>query len=192
MYKTKDMKKSKFPLHLILILVFALFACTTAGTPKADTDAGDKAVEKEAAITKIKDMIASGEAYTVEDIMPHYDQLDPVDLDFMLGTWKGGKFDGGKEPDPINWYGKRFNSRDDVEPLLAQKPDGTIYSFDMWGMAVMREINYRGKVSASLIYNQKPIMDYFRKIDDNTLIGLGEVKGNPHFFFYLMRQKDEG
>ena len=31
-------------------------------------------------------------------------------------------------------------------------------------------------------------MDYFRKIDDNTLIGFGESKSFPPFFFYLVRE----
>lgn len=139
------------------------------------------------AVTQLHTMIQNGQAYSTEALMPLYDQLEPVDIDFMLGSWKGGKFDGGK-PDPINWYGKRFNSAEDAEPLLARKPDGTVYSFDQWGMARLREVKFRGKVSATLIYNSKPIMDYFRKIDDNTLLGFGEIKGHEPFFFHLRRE----
>lgn len=186
---------------LVMMLVgvsVALAGCAQKGM-KADTpQAGEKAVAQAAekakatAIQQIREMMASGEAYTNEQIMPLYDLLDPVTVDEALGTWKGGKFDGGKMPDPINWYGKRFNSANDAEPLLARKPDGTVYSFDKWGMARLREVKFRGKVSMSLIYDAKPIMDYFRKLDDDTLIGLGDFKGKLMFFFYLERVKEAG
>ncbi len=53
----------------------------------------------------------------------------------------------------------------------------------------MRMIEFRGETTASLIYDQQPIMDYFRKIDDNTVVGAGEVKGKPgYLFFYLERE----
>lgn len=176
-----------------------LLGCGTAAQPiaahesatalRADQDTVAYHRAKTEAASRLRAMIDNSDAETTESIMALFDRLDPVDTDFMLGTWKGGKFDGGKIPDPINWYGKRFNSANDVEPLLARKPDGTIYSFSKWGMARMREVKYRGKVSASLIYDSKPIMDYFRKIDDNTVLGLGEMKGKITFFFYLTRDK---
>lgn len=135
------------------------------------------------------DMIASGEAYPAETLIPLFEQLEPVDTDFMLGTWKGGKFDGGAEPDPINWYGKRFTSTTDVEPLLVLDADGKVQTFDKLGGAQMREIKYNGVTSAALIYDSQPIMDYFRKVNDNVVIGLGDIKGKPtDFVFHLTRE----
>lgn len=172
-------------------IVVLFMGCSSMGTQVGvDDGAAENQTDMKAqaeAVKQLNEMIASGKAYTNDDILPLFDQLDPVNIDEMIGTWKGGKFDAGKSPDPINWYGKRFNSAYDAEPLLASKPDGTIYSFDKWGMAQLREIKFRDKVSGSLIYNQKPLMDYFRKIDDDTLLGLGEMKGKLLFFFYLKR-----
>lgn len=137
------------------------------------------------------EMIASGQAYPAETLMPLFEQLEPASPEFMLGTWKGGKFDGGAEPDPINWYGKRFNSLTDVEPLLVHGPDGTVVTFEGLGRAQMREMKYAGVVSAALIYDQQPIMDYFRKVNDEVVIGLGDIKGKPtDFFFHLSREQD--
>ena len=134
-------------------------------------------------------MIASGEAYPPETLLPLFEQLEPVSTEFMLGTWKGGKFDGGLEPDPINWYGKRFNSLTDVEPLLVLDDNGQVQTFDKLGGAQMREISWAGVPSAALIYDSQPIMDYFRKVNDNLVIGLGDIKGKPtDFFFYLSRE----
>ena len=135
------------------------------------------------------DMIASGQAYSADQLMPLFKQLEPVDTDFMVGTWKGGKFDGGSEPDPINWYGKRFTSVHHVEPLLVTNSEGNVVTYDRLGAAQMRHIEFDGVVSAALVYDSQPIMDYFRKVNDNVVIGLGDIKGKPtDFFFHLTRE----
>jgi len=133
-------------------------------------------------------IIQSGDACSSERLLKIFDELEPVSAEFMIGTWHGGKFDGGNTPDPINWYGKRFVSASHVEPLLCRAPDGSIYSYDKLGVAQLREVAFHGKVSASLIYDQQPIMDYFRKVTNDIVIGLGDIKGKPtDFFFHLTR-----
>lgn len=134
-------------------------------------------------------IIKSGAACPAAKLMPMFEQLEPVSADFMIGTWRGGKFDGGVEPDPIKWYGKRFVSRTHVEPLLCRAADGSIYSYDKLGVAQLREVVFNGKSSASLIYDQQPIMDYFRKVTNDIVVGLGDIKGKPtDFFFHLTRE----
>lgn len=134
-------------------------------------------------------MIETKAAYAPSLIFPLYAQLEPISVEEILGTWKGGKFDGGKDPDPIKWYGKRFVSAEHCEPLLCTRDDGTVYAFENLGTAQMRLMDYDGKVSAALIYDKHPIMDYFRKVTDDVVIGLGDVKGKPtDFFFHLTRQ----
>lgn len=133
-------------------------------------------------------IIARGDACPATTLMPLYEQLEPIGIEQILGTWKGGKFDGGADPDPIRWYGKRFVSRTHAEPLLCYADDGSIYSYEKLGLAQLRELSFQGKVSAALIYDQHPIMDYFRKVTDDVIIGLGDVKGKPlDFFFHLTR-----
>ena len=133
-------------------------------------------------------LIESKEACAPSVLMELFDQLEPVSMEFMRGTWKGGRFDGGATPDPINWYGKRFVSAQHVEPLLCRGADGSIYAYDKLGFAQLREVRFRGKVSASLIYDQQPIMDYFRKVTNDIVVGLGDIKGRPtDFFFHLTR-----
>ena len=42
----------------------------------------------------------------------------------------------------------------------------------------------------ALIYDSQPIMDYFRKVNDDVVIGLGDIKGKPlDFFFHLTRDQ---
>lgn len=135
-------------------------------------------------------LIKNNEVCPAETLMPLFEKLEPASADFMIGQWHGGKFDGGKEPNPINWYGKRFESRTHVEPMLCQKDDGTVYAWNNWGTAQLREVEFGGKIQACLIYDEKPMMDYFRKINDNVVVGLGDIKGLPtDFFFWLERDK---
>lgn len=135
------------------------------------------------------DMIESKKAFTTEELMPLFVDLQPITPEDMFGQWKGGKFDGGK-PDAINWYGKRFISREYVEPLLVTGADGSVQVFDKLGSARLREMVFKGVVSTGLIYDKQPILDYFRKINDDLIVGFGESKGpTPDFFFYLSREK---
>ena len=139
--------------------------------------------------TQLLEMIQSGQAYPASVLMPLYEQLEGTSAEFMIGTWKGGKFDGGKEPDPIKWYGKRFVSSTHVEPLLCRRDDGSVYSYENLGVAQLREMVFGGKVCASLIYDKQPIMDYFRKVTDDLVVGRGETKGtDDDLFFHLTRE----
>jgi hypothetical protein len=41
-----------------------------------------------------------------------------------------------------------------------------------------------------MIYDQLPINDSFRKIDDNTVFGAMDFKGVPQPFFFVLRRVD--
>lgn len=57
--------------------------------------------------------------------------------------------------------------------------------------ARLRMIEFRGKSSATMIYDEKPIHDVFRRIDQNTVLGWMDLKDQAQpYFFILMR--DEG
>lgn len=54
--------------------------------------------------------------------------------------------------------------------------------------ARLRVMEYRGKTSATMIYDYLPIQDVFRKVDDHTVLGLMDFKSIPQpFFFGLQR-----
>lgn len=49
---------------------------------------------------------------------------------------------------------------------------------------------YRGVISASMLYDRLPIIDIFRKIDDNTIMGLMDSKmdkSRKGYFFILYK-----
>lgn len=57
--------------------------------------------------------------------------------------------------------------------------------------ARLRNLEYRGRSSASMIYDDLPIIDIFVKIDDNRVLGAMDLKGGAEpFFFVLERDND--
>ena len=154
-----------------------------------------------------------------------FDELATVDLEFMLGKWKGSglytnhPMDGWLEI--AGWYGKEFIDRDRVHPLLFSSKDERVTKiapvlpglelalrfpqlknkalkpiFDLIipilkteeSQARIRMLEYRGKISATMIYDRLPINDIFRKIDDHTLLGLMDYKGMSQPFFFVLHR----
>lgn len=54
--------------------------------------------------------------------------------------------------------------------------------------ARLRMMEYRNKVSATMIYDYLPINDSFRKVDDNTVLGIMDMKGMSQPFFFVLRR----
>ena len=54
--------------------------------------------------------------------------------------------------------------------------------------ARVRMMEYRGKVSATMIYDHLPINDSFRKVDDNTVLGIMDYKNLPQPFFFVLKR----
>ncbi|WP_017472771.1 DUF4334 domain-containing protein [Amphibacillus jilinensis] len=56
--------------------------------------------------------------------------------------------------------------------------------------ARIRMITYRGKTTASMIYDDKAIIDVFRKIDDQTLLGVMDFKMRKvdKSYFFVLRK----
>lgn len=143
---------------------------------------------------RLAKIIASGDECDRATVEELYDRLAPVPVDFMLGTWRGGIFDRGDALAGMllgmNWYGKRFIDRDHVEPLLCRSPDGSIYSYEKLGLARLREVALRGTISAAMIYDKQPIIDHFRRVNDDMVVGAMDAKGQPDIlYFHLTRER---
>lgn len=57
-------------------------------------------------------------------------------------------------------------------------------------IAKVREMVYGGTASAAMIYDDRPIFDHFRYVNDQLMAGVMEGKGLGHtgpFYFYLKR-----
>lgn len=127
--------------------------------------------------------------------------LEPAGIDFMIGEWKGGEFQTGHKANGfmqrLNWFGKTFVSAADAKPLVCLDADGNKFSNAeaMKGEASLWLEEFRGEVTASMVYDGAPVHDHFKKIDDNAVLGIMNGKGaldfssgaGRHLYFYLER-----
>lgn len=55
--------------------------------------------------------------------------------------------------------------------------------------ARLRMTEYRGKLTATMCYDQRPIHDVFRRVDDNTVLGAMDFKAMDQTLFFLLRRE---
>ncbi|MDE0582409.1 DUF4334 domain-containing protein [Planococcus sp. A6] len=132
-----------------------------------------------------------------------FDALEPVDPYEMFGTWKGRELPSGHPLDgwleKSGWYGKAFHSTEHVDPLLFNTPFGKPFPLHPFppalianllsgakGAARLRKMEWRGKTSAVMIYDQLPIQDHFRKVNEDVLLGMMDWKGMKRPYFFLL------
>ena len=122
--------------------------------------------------------------------------------------WFGKRFNGDTSADAL-LFKRGERQLVPLDPLLV--PLGVAFRFGRFGrsrvgrslfshlarylrargpVASLRDMPFRGKTSAAMVYNTKPIVDHFRQIDDDTLLGVMSVEGQSvHYFFRLDRVK---
>lgn len=173
--------------------------------------------------------VATGVTGT-DDALAIFDKLDPVGVDFMLGSWKGASFPTGHALDGVleafHWHGKRFDTAEHVHPLVFSDRSGRKVNLNpalmpfvrfadripipkskLTGSAFqrllpllttsrsrarLRMMSFRGKESAAMIYDDLPIHDIFRRMDDNTVLGIMDCKGMAQPFFFILRREQAG
>jgi hypothetical protein len=68
---------------------------------------------------------------TSTEALAFFDGLDPVDLDFMTGRWKGAEIRTGHPLEgwleASGWFGKEFIDPETVHPLLFRGANGDIF-----------------------------------------------------------------
>jgi hypothetical protein len=123
----------------------------------------------------------------------------------------------------IRWYGKIILNEEEVYPLLFQTgrngffianpkmlPLKTFERFPRKLAAVLfpavslfirtkqpkariRTIRFRNKTTAAMLYDQKPVIDVFARINDDTILGVTDLKWEHElgYFFILERIKKD-
>jgi hypothetical protein len=130
----------------------------------------------------------------VEAVLAFYDTLAPVAEDELIGDWDGEVIftghPGEAQLDGLRWIGKTFRSRDDVDPIVVAGPDGTRQASDVLGAAALRMVEHRGVVTATMVYDNHPIFDHFRRVGDDVVLGVMDRKAEwrPPLVFVLRRR----
>jgi Domain of unknown function (DUF4334)/GXWXG protein len=123
--------------------------------------------------------------------------LEPATIEGLIGEWKGGEFQTGHfmngQLEKKGWFGKTFKSAADVQPLVCLDADGKKFSNVEWGKgeASLWLEDFRGEVTATMVYDGQPVHDHFKKIDDDAVLGIMNGKGvldaGRYYYFYLER-----
>ncbi|WNG36779.1 DUF4334 domain-containing protein [Archangium violaceum] len=148
-----------------------------------------------------------------------FDSLPTVELAFMRGRWKGSELRTGHPIDGMlsatGWYGKQFIDAESVHPLLFFTEDrASVFPVDprKWPSpsiqgfvgphradvetgqfkARLRMTEYRGKLSATMIYDDRPTLDVFRKVDTDTVLGAMDSRGMAAPYFFVLRRDSGG
>jgi hypothetical protein len=134
------------------------------------------------------------------------------------GVRTGHPLDGLLEA--VGWHGKRFDSPEAVHPLVFGRPGATFsvnpalapFALSHPGLAGslglvarpalgllrtsepkarLRMTEFRGVATATMIYDQLPINDVFRKVDDDTVLGLMDQRDAeaPNYFFFTLTRE---
>ena len=56
--------------------------------------------------------------------------------------------------------------------------------------ARLRMVEHRGVVTGSMIYDALPIIDHFRTVDEDTLLGAMDLRGIAEPFMFVLRRDD--
>ncbi|KAH7153492.1 hypothetical protein EDB81DRAFT_687767 [Dactylonectria macrodidyma] len=140
---------------------------------------------------ELKDIKGHIEEAVVANI---YNRLKPVSCEHLLGKWAGHSFDTGHPTHKLlkdfRWAGKDFRSTNDVDPIMVFDKAGNRKWFSRYGNARLREVKYRGAVSAAMVYDNFPIIDSFRYVADDIVMGAMDNKDQQDtgtYYFYLTR-----
>ena len=158
---------------------------------------------------------------TQEEAFEFFDSLEPVCEADMIGAWSGSELTTGHPMEGLlplsGWHGKRFESNEHVFPLVMRGSNGVLFNLNPATMnysiprsltpivmkifkplismdksaARLRSVEHRGVVTSAMLYDALPIIDIFRKVDDNTLLGVMDFKNEDaaaSYFFVLVRE----
>jgi len=75
--------------------------------------------------------LLSSQGMTTAEALALYDSLEPVDLAFLVGRWRGKGIPSQHPMDGMlemsHWYGKAFIDPESVHPLLFEDAQGDIF-----------------------------------------------------------------
>jgi hypothetical protein len=164
---------------------------------------------------------------TTAAALAFFDSLPAVTIPEMLGSWAGGEIHTGHLMNgllgPMGWHGKRFESADEVHPLVMDRRGGGRYHLNPGLLSVstllrhralldnpalqraaralgpllgtrapaarLRMLEYRGVLTATMIYDRQPIHDVFRRVDQDTVLGAMDLRGSTEPYFFFLRRE---
>jgi hypothetical protein len=145
------------------------------------------------AAERLRSLASAAAPVRVEEALAFFDSLPPVSVDDMLGDWDGGVVATGHRGERhlgrLRWAGKRFTGVEEVDPMICLDDDGRRVPSDVMGAARLRMVEFRGVVSATMIYDRHPILDHFRRVARDTVAGVMDTKGDDAPLVFFLRRR---
>ncbi|PZM16463.1 DUF4334 domain-containing protein [Rhizobium tubonense] len=57
-------------------------------------------------------------------------------------------------------------------------------------VASLKTMSFRGVTSAAMAYDEQPIVDHFRRIDERRIMGMMEIEGDERIYFFELERVD--
>lgn len=171
-----------------------------------------------AAATELAEILAL-DAVPSARVSALWDSLAPARVDDVAGSrWRGTGLDTGHPMfamlGEMRWWGKDFTDPRKVDPILVTDDSGAVVpdtSATGGGGASLWEVSFRGRPTASMVYDRLPVIDHFAVVPSGTscasdaggtsdtggrpttllavMNGRGTVSGGEHFWFVLERER---
>lgn len=136
------------------------------------------------------------------DLDELWSHLRPVKVDEILEHWRGGDFATGHVASTVlakvRWHGKWFDGPLDVTPIVCRNDADELYANEKaagGGGASLWPVEFRGEVTATMVYDRMPVVDHFKRIDDDTLMGIMNGKLESAFgvgeLYYFWLERDQ-
>ena len=137
-----------------------------------------------ATTTQRLENFAAAEPASLEEVLAFFDELPPVSVEDdarRLGRRRRRRPATRARGSSTRCAGSAsaFSGADDVDPIdRASTSDGERAAVsDVMGSATLRMVEYRGVVTATMVYDRHPVFDHFRRVDDDTVLGVMDRKG---------------
>lgn len=132
---------------------------------------------------------------SADELIAFFDTLPEISIENIYGKWKGGLFDGPwdvKFSKKINWFGKWFQDQFNTDSVICYNDKGELFSNKevMRGGASLWNIDFRGKTSATLVYDHVPLFGHFRQVDENIVMGVMSGKPFEGAPSYLLEERN--
>lgn len=135
----------------------------------------------------------------------------PLDGVLTAAGWFGKRFLDADRVDPLLFFTARRTEVFAVDPAKVPVPPSRLVKLPLrahpglhWLVlaarpvvqtqepkARLRMVACRGVTSAAMIYDDWPIIDVFRRVDPDTVLGMMDMRGLEQPFFFVLR-RDEG
>ncbi|MDT0202796.1 DUF4334 domain-containing protein [Nocardioides sp. AE5] len=137
---------------------------------------------------------------STDDLDALWADLAPVRAADLLGHWRGGDFATGHVISTVleksRWHGKWFDGLLEVTPIVCRDEDDKFVANTKaagGGGASLWDLEFRGEVTATMVYDRLPVFDHFKAVDDGLLMGImnGKLQATygitDLYYFWLER-----